>query len=147
MGQTNVVDAARALDVSHGTVYRHCSAKDALRDAATRRWLEQVERPDATYRTEYRTPDDTDWTPRYVFDDEPRSLCHFEATNDYLQSAPESPFTGTPTVVLSTKTGYRELSGDTLVEVSGGDRRKRTVTGAAWHDVRAQKFGLRYRAD
>jgi AcrR family transcriptional regulator len=43
--KTNVVDVARALDVSHGTIYRHFSSKDALRDAVTRRWLQRVERP------------------------------------------------------------------------------------------------------
>jgi AcrR family transcriptional regulator len=43
--KTNVVDVARALDVSHGTIYRHFSSKDALRDAVTRRWLKRVERP------------------------------------------------------------------------------------------------------
>jgi AcrR family transcriptional regulator len=43
--KTNVVDVAHALDVSHGTIYRHFSSKDALRDAVTRRWLARVERP------------------------------------------------------------------------------------------------------
>lgn len=43
--KTNVVDVARALDVSHGTIYRHFSSKDALRDAVTRRWLQRVEQP------------------------------------------------------------------------------------------------------
>ncbi|MFB6279369.1 MAG: TetR family transcriptional regulator [Salinibacter sp.] len=41
--KTNVVDVARALDVSHGTIYRHFSSKAALRDAVTRRWLQRVE--------------------------------------------------------------------------------------------------------
>lgn len=52
------------------------------------------DRPDATYRVEFRRPGDGDWTPRYVFDDTPRPLRYFEATNDYLQSAPESPVHG-----------------------------------------------------
>lgn len=43
--KTNVVDVARALDVSHGTIYRHFSSKDDLRDAVTRRWLQRVEQP------------------------------------------------------------------------------------------------------
>jgi N-hydroxyarylamine O-acetyltransferase len=54
------------------------------------------ERPDAAYRTEYRRPDDKEWSVRYVFDDTPRPLHYFEAASDYLQSAPESPFTGAP---------------------------------------------------
>ena len=37
--KANVVDVARALGVSHGTVYRHFPSKQALREAVTRRWL------------------------------------------------------------------------------------------------------------
>lgn len=104
------------------------------------------ERPDVAYRTEYRRPDDPEWTVRYVFEDEPRPLRYFTATNDYLQSAPESPFTGEPTIALSTATGYRTLSGDAFEEESGTDRHDRTVTGDAWHEVLVQEFGLRFRS-
>jgi AcrR family transcriptional regulator len=37
-----VVDVARALGVSHGSVYRFFASKAALRDAVTKRWLERV---------------------------------------------------------------------------------------------------------
>ena len=43
--KTTVVDVARALEVSHGTIYRHYPSKQALRDAVTRRWLHRVEAP------------------------------------------------------------------------------------------------------
>ena len=43
--KANVVDVARALGVSHGTVYRHFASKAALRDAVTERWLESVSGP------------------------------------------------------------------------------------------------------
>lgn len=43
--KTNVVDVARALGVSHGSVYRHFSSKAALRDAVTERWLARVSDP------------------------------------------------------------------------------------------------------
>jgi AcrR family transcriptional regulator len=43
--KTAVVDVARALDVSHGTIYRHFPSKQALRDAVTRRWLHRVALP------------------------------------------------------------------------------------------------------
>ena len=43
--KTTVVDVARALDVSHGTIYRHYPSKQALRDAVTRRWLHRVALP------------------------------------------------------------------------------------------------------
>lgn len=37
--KTSVVDIAKALQVSHGTVYRHFPSKAALREAVTERWL------------------------------------------------------------------------------------------------------------
>lgn len=37
--KATVVDVARALGVSHGSVYQHFGTKAALRDAVTRRWL------------------------------------------------------------------------------------------------------------
>lgn len=40
-----VVDVARALGVSHGTVYRHFATKAALHKAITIRWLERVTSP------------------------------------------------------------------------------------------------------
>jgi AcrR family transcriptional regulator len=42
--KANVVDVARALGVSHGSVYRHFPSKAALREAVTARWLEQAHR-------------------------------------------------------------------------------------------------------
>ena len=38
-GKATVVDVARALGVSHGSVYRHFASKAALRDAVVERWL------------------------------------------------------------------------------------------------------------
>jgi AcrR family transcriptional regulator len=43
--KTTVVDVARALGVSHGSVYRHFASKAALRDAVTKRWLARVGEP------------------------------------------------------------------------------------------------------
>jgi AcrR family transcriptional regulator len=43
--KANVVDVARTLGVSHGSVYRHFASKVALRDAVTERWLERVHSP------------------------------------------------------------------------------------------------------
>jgi AcrR family transcriptional regulator len=39
--KATVVDVARALGVSHGSVYRHFGTKTALREAVTGRWLDQ----------------------------------------------------------------------------------------------------------
>lgn len=43
--KATVVDVARALGVSHGSVYRHFPSKAALRDAVTERWLARVAAP------------------------------------------------------------------------------------------------------
>jgi AcrR family transcriptional regulator len=40
--KATVVDVARALGVSHGTVYRHFPSKAALRGAVTQRWLDRA---------------------------------------------------------------------------------------------------------
>ncbi|MFC4010471.1 TetR family transcriptional regulator [Nonomuraea purpurea] len=39
--KATVVDVARALGVSHGSVYRHFPSKTALREAVTQRWLDE----------------------------------------------------------------------------------------------------------
>lgn len=44
-GKTTVVDVARALGVSHGSVYRHFPTKAALREAVLERWLERMHAP------------------------------------------------------------------------------------------------------
>ncbi|HYK74112.1 MAG TPA: TetR family transcriptional regulator [Pseudoneobacillus sp.] len=43
--KTSVVDVARALNVSHGTIYRHFPSKASLREAVAERWLYSISRP------------------------------------------------------------------------------------------------------
>jgi AcrR family transcriptional regulator len=43
--KATVVDVARALGVSHGSVYRHFPSKAALREAVLRRWLDRSHAP------------------------------------------------------------------------------------------------------
>ena len=43
--KTTVVDVARALGVSHGSVYRHFPTKADLRDAVVDRWLQRMHPP------------------------------------------------------------------------------------------------------
>jgi AcrR family transcriptional regulator len=43
--KATVVDVARALEVSHGSVYRHFPSKAALRDAVAERWLARISEP------------------------------------------------------------------------------------------------------
>jgi AcrR family transcriptional regulator len=45
LAKATVVDVARALDVSHGSVYRHFPSKASLRDAVAKRWLDRLNAP------------------------------------------------------------------------------------------------------
>jgi AcrR family transcriptional regulator len=45
LAKATVVDVARALDVSHGSVYRHFPSKASLRQAVAKRWLERISAP------------------------------------------------------------------------------------------------------
>ncbi|MFE2421171.1 TetR family transcriptional regulator [Streptomyces hokutonensis] len=61
--KATVVDVARALGVSHGTVYRHFRTKAALREAVTRRWLDRTSQTLSRFVTEDRDPEQRlrDW--------------------------------------------------------------------------------------
>ncbi|MFF1875404.1 TetR family transcriptional regulator [Streptomyces sp. CB03911] len=50
--KATVVDIARALGVSHGSVYRHFPSKAALRESVTQRWLDQAHDQLATITVE-----------------------------------------------------------------------------------------------
>ena len=105
----------------------------------------ESERPDEAYLTQYRLPDGA-WEDRYLVSDVPRTLSYFEATCDYLTSAPESPFTGEPVVSIGTESGYQKLTRDTLTCWDGetGVERERPVEPAEWVDLLEERFGLRY---
>ena len=45
LAKATVVDVARALDVSHGSVYRHFPSKASLREAVAKRWLDRASAP------------------------------------------------------------------------------------------------------
>ncbi|GGS44630.1 TetR/AcrR family transcriptional regulator [Streptomyces cinerochromogenes] len=62
--KATVVDVARALGVSHGSVYRHFRTKAALREAVTKRWLDRTsERLAGIVTAEDRDPEQRlrDW--------------------------------------------------------------------------------------
>ena len=100
------------------------------------------ERPDADYLTQYRLPDGV-WHDRYVFSDMPRELSYFQATCEYLATAPESPFTGDPVVSIGTADGHQKLTRDSL-QWWDGKEHERSVTPAEWTDLLEKRFGLRY---
>ena len=67
--KATVVGVARALGVSHGSVYRHFRTKGALREAVTKRWLDRTAEVLAGFVTEGRDPEARlrDWL-RGLFD-------------------------------------------------------------------------------
>lgn len=52
--KATVLDVARALGVSHASVYRHFPSKTALREAVTRRWLGRAREDIATVAADTR---------------------------------------------------------------------------------------------
>ncbi|EFF90921.1 transcriptional regulatory protein [Streptomyces sp. e14] len=61
--KATVVDVARALGVSHGSVYRHFRTKAALREAVTKRWLDRTSDALAGVAAADRAPEERlrDW--------------------------------------------------------------------------------------
>ncbi|MFG2883282.1 TetR family transcriptional regulator [Streptomyces sp. NPDC048297] len=56
--KATVVDVARALGVSHGSVYRHFRTKAVLREAVTKRWLDRTSQRLAGIVTGDGTPEE-----------------------------------------------------------------------------------------
>lgn len=57
LAKATVLDVARVLGVSHGSVYRHFPTKAALREAVIRRWLHRIDEDlDAAARDHGPTP-------------------------------------------------------------------------------------------
>lgn len=116
-------------------------------DAAGIDWrVAGSDRPDADHTVRTREPGEDGWTIRYDLRTEPRELRFFEATCEYLATAPESPFTGDPVVIVATERGYAKLSPGTLTRVTGGDERERSIDRDEWYDLLEREFGIRYPA-
>lgn len=126
---------------------------DARTDAAGVEWrVDECDRPDADYVVRFREPGREsgaarDWTDRYLFRDVPRQMAYFEATCEYLATAPESPFTGDPVVTIATDAGHAKLTTTTLSRGVGGELDETTVAEDEWYDVAAREFGLHYEPD
>lgn len=111
-------------------------------DAAGVRWrVVDSDRPDTEFTTQFRKPGEG-WETRYVFETAPRDLSYFRATCDYLSRAPESPFTGDPTVHRATECGWLELRRETLGRVERGKKTVEDVPPDEWHTVLKREFGL-----
>ncbi|MFI5803319.1 TetR family transcriptional regulator [Streptomyces sp. NPDC051561] len=60
--KATVVDVARVLGVSHGSVYRHFRTKAALREAVTSRWLDRTTEALAVIATADQPAPEKVWT-------------------------------------------------------------------------------------
>jgi len=145
---TNVVELDRryVVDVGMGApmMRRPTPLDGTLRsdDVGVTWRVAESDRPDATYCTQYRSGDGNEWETRYVFSDVPRDLRYFEATNDYLQSAPESPFTEGPVAVTATDEGHRRLTAETFSETTERGELAYGVDEVSWLDTLESEFGL-----
>ena len=137
-----VVDAGMAVP----TMRRPVPLDGAVRtDGAGVAWrVVESDRPDADYRSQYRTAGDDEWSDWYVFRDVARETGYFAATCDYLTTASESPFTGDPVVTRATDEGHEKLSPDALIRIVDGEERERPVDESGWFDALRERFGVRY---
>lgn len=90
--KTTVVDVARELGVSHGSVYRHFPSKAALRDAVAERWLSEVSEPLAEIAGRSGSPKKRlrDWLDALVAAKRSRARDDPELFATYVQIANES---------------------------------------------------------
>jgi N-hydroxyarylamine O-acetyltransferase len=102
----------------------------------------ESDRPDADYLSQYRWPDEEDWADRYVFRTVPRDRSYFAATCEYLATAPESSFTGTPTCSIATDAGHRKLTPATITRSVGAETESSEVDPAEWHRILCEGFGI-----
>jgi AcrR family transcriptional regulator len=105
--KATVVDVARALGVSHGTVYRHFRTKAALRGAVTKRWLDRTSEKLSLVVAQGGDPEARlrDWLAGL-----------FEAKRSKACGDPELFATYS---VLTRETGLGEVVGDHLAELTG----------------------------
>jgi N-hydroxyarylamine O-acetyltransferase len=139
------------VDVGFGTrgLRRPVALDGSVRsDATGTDWrVAEADRPDAEYVTQRRGPTGDDWTDGYLFDTTPRKLAFFEATCEYLATAPDSTFTGDPIVAVATERGYRKLKPETLTRWERGEETEREVSEAEWDDLLETEFDLWYPAE
>ena len=142
------LDREYVVDVGLGvpTMRQPLPLDGAVRtDAAGVEWrVAPSGRPDADYVTQLRQSGDDEWTDRYVFRAVPRELGYFEATCDYLQSAPESPFTGAPVASRATENGHLKLRPSALIRIEDGEESEESIDASEFHDLLESEFGVRY---
>ena len=90
--KATVVDVARVLGISHGSVYRHFPSKSALRDAVTERWLARISDPLAAIAAQDTPADDRlrEWVDYLVHAKRRLASEDPELFNSYMELAAEA---------------------------------------------------------
>jgi len=100
------------------------------------------DRPDVDCVVQYDGRETDGWADRYLFGTTPRERSYFEATCDYLATAPESPFTGTPVVSMATERGHAKLTPGAFTRIVDGEERSRDLAPGEWHELLEAEFGI-----
>jgi len=117
---------------------------DPIRDGVGIEWrTAESDRPDTDHLMQFKEAPDGDWKDRYYFSTTPRDLSYFRASCDFLQWAPESPFTGDPIVTLATESGHLKLTRERLIHRTDGESNGRAVEPGEWLTVADRQFDLR----
>lgn len=142
------LDRSYLVDVGMNPQMRRPTPLDGAEtpaDEAGKRWrVVENDRPNYDLRAEYRI-DDGKWNPRYDLDRTPRELSYFQATCDYLSSAPESYFANNAVVCIAENEGRIELKEESFARVSRGERSERDISPDEWYELLEQEFGLSVR--
>ncbi|WP_276273483.1 arylamine N-acetyltransferase family protein [Haloarcula litorea] len=149
MAHVAALDREYVVDVGLGVpTMRRPTPLDGrvVTDAAGVDWRAvESDRPDADHCVQLRDPDEEDWRDRYIFTRAGRATDYFAATCDHLTTAPESGFTGDPTVSIATERGHKWLGDGTLTEQRRGETvREESVNPAEWTAVLESEFGVRW---
>jgi N-hydroxyarylamine O-acetyltransferase len=83
-----------------------------------------------------------EWVPRYRLTPSDRDGEEFEATAEWTQTAPESPFTGRLVCSLATPDGRRTLSENALTVTTSGETTKTPVEPTERRSVLREQFGI-----
>ncbi len=140
------LDRRYVVDIGLGTpkMRRPVPIDGDLVECVDTEWrIVESDRPDEDYLVQARDPVDEEWDGRYLFTDEPRDLAYFRATCDFLQTSPESTFTGDPIVNIATETGYLKCSTDTFTRVGDDETIDRLLTEDEWYETLDEAFDLR----
>jgi N-hydroxyarylamine O-acetyltransferase len=81
-------------------------------------------------------------TLTYAFTRQPREFAEFHAVCEWLQTSPESRFTGGDVISLATPTGRNTLAAGRLITFDSGTRDEHTVSPAQAAEIIRDRFGI-----